>query len=340
MGQEILKVKEQEAADEGFDLIRDAVLPSFVPAFLGIALLSAAAALLFAACLMMTRPGERARIPFDPQGEGTEYSYVYAQFLTDCYAFSDGQGARRQKFYFVMDPESQMYVVRLSDEKFEELKDLYEYTFAEGGEAPSPVRLSGIPSPLPEELLSLSIRGYNELMGETVLTEENAAEYIGTRYLDCTRTPFSGKSFWLFYGALIAALLGGVLLFLWGKRYFTASARLRALPAGPSWDPVYARAAKDDALFFPRSAVVMTEEEVIGGADRTPVILPYREITSLSRRVTGKKKYDRKEEILLYAGEEEHLLLSLPVSRNNQPEIDDLYQELQERTGAEPPLPE
>lgn len=107
-------------------------------------------------------------------------SYPFASF-----ELNDSQG-----MYFVFDSEMCIYIICMDNDRLEtEFADIYEYTFSDADVVPAPGTVEGYAMPIEDDLKAIAIEEFNYLWGETVITDTNFSEYLGTYYLDTTYQP-------------------------------------------------------------------------------------------------------------------------------------------------------
>ena len=128
---------------------------------------------------------------FDSVAGHTEYSYVDMQLLTECFAYSGETEENAECFYFVLDTSGAPTIVHMSDEQFASYQEIVDFTYSGETSGPDPIRIYGIPRPLDAELSALAAEAFNELWQYEYITEENAVEYFGSMYLDCTADALS-----------------------------------------------------------------------------------------------------------------------------------------------------
>ena len=137
----------------------------------------------------------------DHQGEYAKINLAYAP-----YEFAVQEESF--KYYFAMDKDGYMYIIRLTDETYDKLVKLQEEKQSEFS-----YELQGYIYEIPQELKKIAIESYNEISEKTILTEENLEEYIGSVYLDETRSP-SKTYIAIIVGGLIAIIAVIIIMIL------------------------------------------------------------------------------------------------------------------------------
>lgn len=98
-------------------------------------------------------------------------SYVYT--LVEPYRFAKDD---YRKYYLIMDENNYLYIVSLTDEKYEEVIELLTNEDF--------VLLSGSTSLITEDVKEIAIEVYNEIQDKQILTNSNFEDYFGQVYLE------------------------------------------------------------------------------------------------------------------------------------------------------------
>lgn len=138
-------------------------------------------------------PVEEEAVWFDTH---TEYEgKQMVEFDMISYPFASFEYSDTQGLYFVFDTDMCAYIVCLDNNRFEtEFSEIYEYTFSESREVPTPGVVEGYAMPIDEGLKDIAIEEFNLLWNDEVLTEENFEGYFGAYYLDTTYQPGAEES--------------------------------------------------------------------------------------------------------------------------------------------------
>ncbi len=128
---------------------------------------------------------------FDPFSGEQRRQFLYFDLLSEPYvSFSDSEGG---SLYLAVEWEedySYVYVVRMSDEQFEQYRDIFEYTFSDDESLPASYgTIYGYPGAIDSEMRSMTISYFEDFWGESILNEENFYELVGEYYLDAVRMP-------------------------------------------------------------------------------------------------------------------------------------------------------
>ncbi len=146
-------------------------------------------AITFAASLMGHSYLSQAKIDepiyFIPEKNAKKYSKVQIQILTDMVASTN-----TSKMYYIVADDNDYYIVQLEHSKFEELKEIHDYTYSKIDKAPKPVTITGMPVKIDDELFNILNESFNELYNENLSSTE-FRDIIGYTYLDTSLTPIT-----------------------------------------------------------------------------------------------------------------------------------------------------
>ena len=120
------------------------------------------------------------------------------------------------KFYIVQD-ENYLYIVYLTEEIYDEImdKDLEKEPFI----------IEGYTEIISDDIKTLAIDSYNELMEEEIITEDNFKSYFGSIYLNTTDVYRHTDIF--YYISLVLGIIGviGLLMSLKDYKYLNKNVR-------------------------------------------------------------------------------------------------------------------
>ena len=210
---------------------------------------------------------------YDPTTGDTDYAYLDAQLLTECFAYSEENGTITANFYFVVDTNSDPFIVQLSDEQFASLEALLDYTYSEEDtEVPDPVRLTGIPRSLDSELRAMAIPSFNQIWNGEYVTEDNMDGYLGVTYLDCTGDPIREAQSALLVFAVFFGIFAAIFLITAGSHFRLLKKQIQSMPSDAEAQEVYAQAARPTCLSYPDVPLFLTEDYVIGFSDGIQIV--------------------------------------------------------------------
>lgn len=120
------------------------------------------------------------------ESKDTSDTYVSLNITDLPYEFGvEEKNDKKYKYYFVSD-SNYMYIVRLTDRVFNDIKSIYDK-----GEAFS-YQVKGYLFETPSELKKLAIDTYNEGNDSNFkLTNDNYEDYLGSTYMDIELTPYT-----------------------------------------------------------------------------------------------------------------------------------------------------
>ena len=129
------------------------------------------------------------------------YAKIDVDMVTDYFATSTLDNTI-EHYYFVYSGDY-IYIAMLTNDNFEKLDEIYEYTYdlEYDGTPPETVTIYGRSEEIPNELLDYALSYLNE-SGYDYITADNINEYVGFHYLDTSRTQNE-----TFIGAI---LVGGI----------------------------------------------------------------------------------------------------------------------------------
>lgn len=169
--------------------------------------LAAIALLIYAGAI--GRTSKESAVAFNPTDGSLEGTSVYFDVVSlDTYAaFQD-----EHHYYLAADSEGYVIVVCMNASDEKKFADQMKYWQSqlvnadEGTTTPKPVRIYGVASKMPDQLVSTLATSYG--ISSTDLTKE-----VGTLYVDTMTTPRDAMMMPFIVGAIVAAIVGGILLF-------------------------------------------------------------------------------------------------------------------------------
>jgi len=113
---------------------------------------------------------------------------------------------RNYSYYVVADEEYYVYLVRMSEEQFQDLQEVYDYTFGEGEVEPVRKTIVGMPAKMPDKLYEASHKGF-QVFTDKQMDMEEYKEYVGAYYLDCTDYPYKEAMYACRVGSIACLIL-------------------------------------------------------------------------------------------------------------------------------------
>lgn len=162
----------------------------------------------------MNEEESRSRVElFDPRvTTDLERSYktMWIQALSDAFAadFKD-----EYFYHIVYDHNYEISIVRMTVEQFAGMKAQNDYMYGDfDAKEPDSVQVQGTAVLLGDDIKEYALEVLDYMFGAGVITSENFEEYVGSCYLDLSRSPNGGADFEeigsLAFGALFFAVIG------------------------------------------------------------------------------------------------------------------------------------
>lgn len=118
------------------------------------------------------------------------YSYIDINTIPSLFAVYETNGQEEnQKFYFVMDNESNLYILYMNDTTFQKLNNKNIET--------TPVRVYGVTKKIKSDAKKIAISTYNEIMKDEYLSDDNFEKYVGSIYLDLNQKYYDAINYYL-----------------------------------------------------------------------------------------------------------------------------------------------
>lgn len=112
--------------------------------------------------------------------------------------------------YYAMDEENRVYIVRLSNKTFDNLKNIVD---EETGKLSSIYHLNGFTYKIDSQIESIVLRNYEKVFPDIKLTSDNLYEYLGKIYLDENKSPESHRTVELYKSIVMVGILFLVVAF-------------------------------------------------------------------------------------------------------------------------------
>lgn len=146
------------------------------------------------------------------------YSYIDINTIPTLFAVYETNGQEEnQKFYFVMDSTSNLYILYMNDKTFQKLNNKnIEIT---------PVRVYGITKKIKSDVKKIAISTYNKIMKDEYLSDENFEKYVGSIYLDLNQKYYDAINYYLISFFLLMFFV--ILIFIYLKNLFSNKKNLK-----------------------------------------------------------------------------------------------------------------
>ncbi len=136
----------------------------------------------------------------DKEGEYVKINLAYLP-----YGFAEEDSSKF--YYFAMDQENYMYIIRMTDETYEKLKEL-----SNDGNDKIEYEFKGYTFSQPTQMKQLAVEAANEAFEETKFTYSNISDYVGSVYIDETELPDEDTSVML----VGFSIMSGVFVLVFG----------------------------------------------------------------------------------------------------------------------------
>ena len=206
--------------------------------------------------------------------------YIEVTNITDVVAYYPGDN---NKFYFVMDKENYIYILRMNNINHTKLS-----THAS---LEAPMKVEGMTKKIPSDVKKIAIEVYNEMIGEEVepLTNDTFEEYFGSIYLDLEASTIQGADIALLIGVL-GSLFGMGFILYGGIGVWRFKRKVNKL----SEEEIYTLDQEmndKDAFYYPNAHTFLTKNYIVNFASTFDAIA-YRDVIwvyKLIRRQNGVK---------------------------------------------------
>ena len=229
---------------------------------------------------------------------------------------------RNYSYYVVADEEYYVYLVRMTEEQFQDLQEVYDYTFGEGELDPVRKTIVGMPVKMPEKLYEVSYEGF-QVFTDKQMDMEEFKEYVGAYYLDCTDYPYKE----LLYGCVVG-IVACIALTVYFLVLYIKKSRLhkRMVQSLTEMDVAEAENQLDTAEGYAPLSVVLLQNYIVEAEGRL-LLLPLCEIARLV--VSG--LFGRGKQLTVWTKQGQRIVLCRTRSRKGEAALLELSQILYER---------
>ncbi|MCI8514642.1 MAG: hypothetical protein HFI93_08490 [Lachnospiraceae bacterium] len=266
----------EQEAQKGKEILQKALKPKKTGILAGLFFMLLAIAMGIAYFIIGNSTGPEP-IFYDPTGDSNDYAYIDVQILTDYFAYYEENGSIKEKFYFALDSNSDPFIVRLTDEQFKNLKEIYDFSYSDSTNTPDPIRITGMPKAIDKELREMAIPSFNEIWDSEYVDKDNFESWLGKTYLDAAQSPVARSQSILLVAGIFLAVFGLLVIILSLPAYRNQKKRLKSLPSVPETQEVYAQIAKSTCVPYPDAPLYLTDDYVVGFSN-TIQIVPLSEI--------------------------------------------------------------
>lgn len=229
---------------------------------------------------------------------------------------------RNYSYYVVADEEYYVYLVRMTEEQFQNLKEVYDYTFGEGEIEPVRKTIVGMPVKIPDKLYEVSYEGF-QVFTDKQMDLEEYKEYVGAYYLDCADYPYRDLIYGCMVGIVICFSLTVYFFILYMKKSRLHQCMAQTLTA---FDITEAESELAVAKDY-RSLSILLLQNYVVEAEGKLLLLPLCEITKL----VVSNLFGRGKQLTVWTKEGQRIVLCKTRSRKGEVALLELSQILYER---------
>ena len=244
------------------------------------------------------------------QDNTNEYVKINIAYLPYLFASeSDDYGGK--KYYIVFDDNQYPYIVRLTDNTYNKLEQLYDNNEEISYE------IKGYLFKQEKELKELAINAHKELFSDSEISEANYELYFGKSYLDETITPSTGVEA-ITIGVGVGLILLSFFIFIF---YIVFKIRFKKNIKKYNKEELESELLKPNTLYFKKENICLTDKYVISTMAGLDVI-KYEDIlwlyyenrrynfVSIGKYIIARTK-DRKMMQIAYSYGNEELLIEI-----------------------------
>ena len=234
-------------------------------------LLVIASLLFWSICWMKNNQPEPTTFYPAMENHSTGYSHLEIELL-----FASVARQRNGNYYIVADEEYYVYLVRMTEEQFQALQEVYDYTFSGGKLDPVKKTIVGMPVKIPEQLYEIVLEPFQIFIGQ----QSDLAEfkgYVGAYYLDCMDYPYRELIYVSKVGIVLCLALAGYFVVLYIKKRTLYKRITQSLTIT---DVAEAESQLDIGERYSSLSVVLLQDYIVK-TEGTLLLLPLSEITKL-----------------------------------------------------------
>lgn len=191
--------------------------PKKILLIIGLVILAVAIGLIVAGCMTNSKKhnSEEVHVYNDliAANKDKEEMFVELEIREVPYLFATKEEkGSKESYYFAIDEYNYWYIVRLTDKTYKKLEEQYN-----ADKENFKYVLKGYIYNDPSELKRLAISAYNENLEESAekLTSTNFKDYLGSTYLDETKTPFDGTASTLIGVGIGVVIISSIFLIIY-----------------------------------------------------------------------------------------------------------------------------
>lgn len=113
-----------------------------------------------------------------------ERVYIEPQYMSE--EFANFSALESDRFYLMLSPDLDVYIVCVSDSALDAYKPLQDYTYSDSTAAPEIPRVTGQCVEISDELAPYAVDAINTLFGSGVVSADTLSSVVGSCYIDTT----------------------------------------------------------------------------------------------------------------------------------------------------------
>lgn len=146
-----------------------------------------------------------------------EYAYIEVSRMSEKFAYYEEENLG---IHFVIEKEDtglwHTYLIGINEEEYDKYKDIIDYTYERTDKEPEPIKVSGYPEIIKDDLKQLAIKNIENFVpaeNEVKITEENFETYLTNSYLNTTKEKIDRFSPVLFITLILLFIMIAIFIF-------------------------------------------------------------------------------------------------------------------------------
>lgn len=155
--------------------------------------------------------------PWEEVHSTDEYSYVEVSKMSEKFAYYESENIG---LHFIIEEketgEWHTYVIAINEDKYDDFKNIIDYSYERTTEVPEPIVVYGYPTIMTDDLKEMVLNHIGDFLpadSEVTITRENIDAYLTNSYLDTTKEQKEYFSVILFTTLLLLFIMIALLIF-------------------------------------------------------------------------------------------------------------------------------
>lgn len=155
--------------------------------------------------------------PWEEVHSTEDYSYVEVSKMSEKFAYYENENIG---LHFIIEEkdtgEWHTYVIAINEDKYDDFKDIIDYSYARTEKQPEPIVVYGYPAIMTDDLKEMILNHIGDFLpaeSEITITKENLEAYLTNSYLDTTKEQKEYFSVILFTTLLLLFIMIALLIF-------------------------------------------------------------------------------------------------------------------------------